>query len=45
MGNATPLTYMGEDGRQYVVLAVGGHGGLKTRNSDEVVAFALPKAR
>lgn len=43
-GNATPLTYIGEDGRQYVVLAVGGHGGLKTRNSDEVVAFALPKA-
>ncbi|MEW9273262.1 glucose/quinate/shikimate family membrane-bound PQQ-dependent dehydrogenase [Gluconobacter oxydans] len=42
-GNATPMTYMGEDGRQYVVLAVGGHGGLKTRNSDEVVAFALPK--
>ncbi|AQS89491.1 glucose dehydrogenase [Neoasaia chiangmaiensis] len=42
-GNATPMTYTGKDGRQYVVLAVGGHGGLKTRNGDEVVAFALPK--
>ncbi|MBB3883611.1 quinoprotein glucose dehydrogenase [Acetobacter oeni] len=44
-GNATPMTYMGRDGRQYVVLAVGGHGGLKTRNGDEVVAFALPARR
>ncbi|WP_048850717.1 membrane-bound PQQ-dependent dehydrogenase, glucose/quinate/shikimate family [Tanticharoenia sakaeratensis] len=42
-GNATPMTYTGKDGRQYVVIAVGGHGGLKTRNGDEVVAFALPK--
>ncbi|WP_035979503.1 membrane-bound PQQ-dependent dehydrogenase, glucose/quinate/shikimate family [Kozakia baliensis] len=42
-GNATPMTYIGKDNRQYVVLAVGGHGGLKTRNSDEIVAFALPK--
>ncbi|GBQ27539.1 membrane-bound PQQ-dependent dehydrogenase, glucose/quinate/shikimate family [Gluconacetobacter azotocaptans] len=42
-GNATPMTYMGQDGRQYVVLAVGGHGGLKTRNGDEIVAFALPQ--
>jgi len=42
-GNATPMSYMGQDGRQYVVIAVGGHGGLKTRNGDEVEAFALPK--
>lgn len=41
--NATPLTYMGRDGRQYIVIAVGGHGGLQTRNGDEVVAFALPE--
>jgi quinoprotein glucose dehydrogenase len=40
-GNATPLTYIGADGRQYVVIAAGGHGGLQTRNGDAVIAFAL----
>lgn len=44
-GNATPLSYIGQDGRQYVVIAVGGHGGLRSRNGDSVVAFALPAAR
>ena len=43
-GNATPLTYTGSDGRQFVVIAAGGHGGLKSRNGDEIVAFALPKS-
>jgi quinoprotein glucose dehydrogenase len=43
-GNATPLTYTGKDGRQYVVIAAGGHGGLQTRNGDKVIAFALPGA-
>ncbi|SNB73258.1 quinoprotein glucose dehydrogenase [Arboricoccus pini] len=43
-GNATPLTYMGKDGRQYVVLAAGGHGGLQTRNGDQVIAYALPRS-
>lgn len=42
-GNATPMTYrIGEDGRQYVVIAAGGHeamGGL----GDHLVAFALPE--
>ena len=42
-GNATPLTYTGQDGRQYVVIAAGGHGGLRSRNGDEVMAFALPR--
>jgi quinoprotein glucose dehydrogenase len=41
-GNATPLTYMGRDGRQYVVIAAGGHGGIQSRNGDYVKAFALP---
>ena len=44
-GNATPITYLGRDGRQYVVIAAGGHGGLRSRNGDQVVAFALPPAR
>jgi quinoprotein glucose dehydrogenase len=42
-GKATPMTYMGADGRQYVVIAAGGDGkawGL----SDEVIAFALPRS-
>ncbi|GAA4330689.1 glucose/quinate/shikimate family membrane-bound PQQ-dependent dehydrogenase [Pigmentiphaga soli] len=42
-GQATPITYMGADGRQYVVIAAGGHGGLRTRLGDSIVAYALPK--
>jgi quinoprotein glucose dehydrogenase len=41
---ATPMTYRGRDGRQYVVISAGGHGvaeGLPT--GDHVVAFALPR--
>ena len=41
-GQATPMTYQGKDGRQYVVIAAGGHGGLQTRPGDYVEAFALP---
>jgi quinoprotein glucose dehydrogenase len=41
-GQATPMTYLGKDGRQYVVIAAGGHGGLQTRSGDYVEAFALP---
>jgi len=41
-GQATPMTYLGKDGRQYVVIAAGGHGGLQTRPGDYVEAFALP---
>ena len=42
-GQATPMSYIGRDGRQYVVISAGGHGGLRTRNGDSVVAFALPR--
>lgn len=38
---ATPMTYQ-YDGRQYVVVAAGGHGKLGTKMGDSVVAFALP---
>jgi quinoprotein glucose dehydrogenase len=42
-GQATPMTYrVRPDGRQYVVIAAGGHGKLGTRRGDAVVAFALP---
>jgi quinoprotein glucose dehydrogenase len=44
-GNATPMTYMGKDGAQYVVIAAAGGGpaarGL--RASDALVAFKLPR--
>lgn len=40
-GQATPMTYA-IDGRQYVVIAAGGHGGAGTTRGDYVVAFALP---
>lgn len=39
---AGPATYMHE-GRQYVVIAAGGHGPMKTKIGDSVVAFALPR--
>lgn len=41
-GQATPVTYLGKDGRQYVVIAAGGHGGLGTRSGDALMAWALP---
>lgn len=41
-GQATPMTYTGKDGRQYVVVAAGGHGSLGTKAGDDVMAFALP---
>jgi quinoprotein glucose dehydrogenase len=42
-GNATPMTYrLGEDQRQYIVIAAGGHGKMGTRLGDYVVAYALP---
>jgi quinoprotein glucose dehydrogenase len=40
-GKATPMTYLGADGRQYVVIAAGGDG-KAWGWSDEVIAFALP---
>ena len=40
-GQATPMTYQ-ENGRQYVVIAAGGHGKLGTTLGDSLVAFALP---
>jgi quinoprotein glucose dehydrogenase len=42
-GQATPMTYRStENGRQFIVIAAGGHGRLGTDIGDSVVAFALP---
>ncbi|MDB5454370.1 MAG: Quinoprotein glucose dehydrogenase [Caulobacteraceae bacterium] len=40
-GQATPMTYVAH-GRQYVVIAAGGHAMSDTRRGDQVIAFALP---
>jgi quinoprotein glucose dehydrogenase len=40
-GQATPMTYSA-GGRQYVVIAAGGHGKLGTKQGDYVIAFAIP---
>jgi len=40
-GQATPMTYT-LHGKQYVVIAAGGHGKLGTKQGDAVVAFTLP---
>ena len=40
-GQATPMTYV-VGGRQYLVIAAGGHGKLGTKQGDFVMAFALP---
>lgn len=42
-GQANPMTYEA-DGRQFVVIAPGGHHFMKTKVGDYVVAYALPKA-
>jgi len=39
-GQATPMSYA-IDGKQYIVIAAGGHGKLKTALGDYVIAFAL----
>ncbi|MDA8445897.1 glucose/quinate/shikimate family membrane-bound PQQ-dependent dehydrogenase [Paracidovorax valerianellae] len=43
-GQATPMTYTGADGRQYIVVAAGGHGSLGTRTGDWLIAYALPRS-
>ena len=39
-GQATPMTYQ-VNGRQYIVIAAGGHGNMGSNRSDHIVAFAL----
>jgi len=43
---ATPMTYRARTGgRQFIVLAAGGHYGLKSALGDYVIAYALPDSR
>ncbi len=41
-GQATPMTYALEDGKQYVVMVAGGHGSVGTKPGDYVIAYTLP---
>lgn len=41
-GHATPMTYRGQTGRQYVVIAAGGGGYFSSTTADVVAAYALP---
>lgn len=40
--HAIPATYMGRDGKQYVVVSAAGGGFLRDPTADAVIAFALP---
>lgn len=41
--HAGPVTYqLNEDGKQYVVVAPGGHAGIGSRHGDYVIAYRLP---
>jgi quinoprotein glucose dehydrogenase len=40
-GQATPMSYQGADGRQYLLVIAGGHGSLGTQAGDHVLAYAL----
>jgi quinoprotein glucose dehydrogenase len=40
-GQATPMTYT-INGKQFLVIAAGGHGKLGTKQGDFVIAFTLP---
>lgn len=40
-GNAAPMTYTASNGRQYLVIAAGGHTGLGTKSGDFLLAYAL----
>ena len=43
-GQATPMTYrLHRNGRQFLVIAAGGHEYLGTKVSDALIAFALPQ--
>ncbi|WP_106478057.1 glucose/quinate/shikimate family membrane-bound PQQ-dependent dehydrogenase [Phytohalomonas tamaricis] len=41
-GQSTPMTYTGNDGRQYVLIVAGGHGTFGGKMGDYVIAYALP---
>ncbi len=43
--HSVPMTFMGKDGRQYIVIAAGGGSFLNSPPGTKIVAFALPNGR
>jgi quinoprotein glucose dehydrogenase len=41
--HVTPMTFLGKDGRQYVVVAAGGGSFLGAAPGSNILAFALPR--
>lgn len=41
-GIATPMSYKGKNGKQFIVIAAGGHGKIGAEIGDYLVAYALP---
>jgi quinoprotein glucose dehydrogenase len=41
-GQAMPMTYLGQSGKQFVAIAAGGHGKLGTKLGDSVIVYAVP---
>ncbi len=42
-GQATPSTYLGADGKQYLIVVAGGHGSTNTKAGDSIIAYRLAK--
>ena len=43
-GQSNPMSYVSaRTGRQYVVIAAGGHTAMQTKKGDYVLAYALPE--
>jgi quinoprotein glucose dehydrogenase len=42
-GDATPMTYQGDDGQQYLLVTAGEHGTFGTKFGDYVIAYKLLK--
>jgi quinoprotein glucose dehydrogenase len=40
-GHATPMTYLGRDGKQYVLINAGGSGSFRTGDGDGFIAYRL----
>jgi quinoprotein glucose dehydrogenase len=41
-GQSTPISYTTRDGKQFVLIVAGGHGGLGTTPGDYIIAYKLP---
>jgi quinoprotein glucose dehydrogenase len=42
-GHANPMTYLGKDGQQYVLIAAGGNRSFRTGSGDGIIAYRLKR--